>query len=114
MAYAIGVAQPVGLYVNTYGTCKARDKDGKKLTDGEISLRVSKLVDMRPSAIVKRFGLRNPIYSETASYGHMGRTPGIKEVNGKKYETFGWEKLDLVNSFRKDFVIESKEESVEV
>lgn len=113
VAYAIGVAQPVGLYVNTYGTCKARDKEGKKLTDGEISLRVSKLVDMRPSAIVKRFGLRNPIYSETASYGHMGRTPGIKEVNGKKYETFGWEKLDLVNSFRKDFVIESKEESVE-
>lgn len=113
VAYAIGVAQPVGLYVNTYGTCKARDKDGKKLTDGEISLRVSKLVDMRPSAIVKRFGLRNPIYSETASYGHMGRTPGIKEVNGKKYETFGWEKLDLVNSFRKDFVIESKEEAIE-
>ncbi len=113
VAYAIGVAQPVGLYVNTYGTCKARDKEGRKLSDGEIAAHVSKLVDMRPSAIVKRFGLKNPIYSETASYGHMGRTPGIKEVNGKKYETFGWEKLDLVNTFSKDFAVESKTEAVE-
>src|SRR5580692_7920926 len=76
VAYAIGVAQPVGLYVSTYGTCKARNAEGKKLSDGEIATRVSKLVDMRPSAIVKRFGLKNPIYSETSAYGHMGRTPG--------------------------------------
>jgi S-adenosylmethionine synthetase len=110
VAYAIGVAQPVGLYVYTYGTMRARNAEGKKLTDGEIAAKVQKLVDMRPSAIVKRFGLRNPIYSETASYGHMGRTPGVKEVNGKKYETFGWEKLDLVKSFQKEFKIEAKEE----
>ncbi|MCC6690910.1 MAG: methionine adenosyltransferase [Bacteroidia bacterium] len=112
VAYAIGVAQPVGLYVTTYGTCKARNTEGKKLTDGEIALRVSKLVDMRPSAIVKRFGLKNPIYSETAAYGHMGRTTGSKEVNGKVYETFGWEKLDLVNSFHKEFAIQNKETAV--
>lgn len=113
VAYAIGVAQPVGLYVNTYDTCKARNKEGKKLTDGEIAQRVAKLVDMRPSAIVKRFGLKNPIYSDTAAYGHMGRNPGTKEVNGKKYETFGWEKLDLVPAFRKEFAIQNKEVAVE-
>jgi S-adenosylmethionine synthetase len=108
VAYAIGVAQPVGLYVNTYGTAKAKGKDGKKLTDGEIAGKISKIFDMRPSAIVKRFGLKNPIYSETAAYGHMGRTPGFKEVNGKKYETFGWEKLDFVDKLRKEFVITDK------
>ncbi len=113
VAYAIGVAQPVGLYVNTYGTCKARNKEGKRLSDGEISAKVSKLIDLRPSAIVKRFGLKNPIYSDTAAYGHMGRTPGIKEVNGKKYETFGWEKLDLVTAFRKEFAVETKTAEVE-
>ena len=83
VAYAIGVAQPVGLYVYTYGTGKARNAEGKKLSDGEIASRVAKLVDMRPSAIVNRFGLKNPIYAETAAYGHMGRTPGTVEVNGK-------------------------------
>jgi len=113
VAYAIGVAQPVGLYLNTNGTCKARNSEGKKLSDGEIAARVAKLVDMRPSAIVKRFGLKNPIYSATAAYGHMGRTPGVIEVNGKKYETFGWEKLDLVETFRKEFNIVGKEEAVE-
>ncbi|MBI2271603.1 MAG: methionine adenosyltransferase [Bacteroidetes bacterium] len=113
VAYAIGVAQPVGLYVNTYGTCKARNKEGKKLSDGEIATLVAGLVDLRPSAIVKRFGLKNPIYSDTAAYGHMGRTPGVKEVNGKKYETFGWEKLELVEPFRKAFAIQNKEAVVE-
>ena len=107
------MAQPVGLYVSTYGTCKAKNSEGKKLTDGEIASRVSKMVDMRPSAIVKRFGLKNPIYSATAAYGHMGRTPGTIEVNGKTYETFGWEKLDMVDSFRKEFHIVGKEEEVE-
>ena len=110
VAYAIGVAEPVGLYVYTYGTVKARNAEGKKLSDGEVAARVAKLVDMRPSAIVKRFGLKNPIYSETASYGHMGRIPGTKEVNGKKYDTFSWEKLDLVDSFQKEFAIQSKKE----
>lgn len=105
VAYAIGVAQPVGLYVTTYGTTRARNSEGKKLTDGEIAARVSKLVDMRPAAIVKRFGLKNPIYGNTAAYGHMGRTPEKITVNGKQYETFGWEKLDLVDAFCKEFAI---------
>lgn len=113
VAYAIGVAQPVGLYVNTYGTCKVRNNEGKKISDGEIAQRMSKLVDMRPAAIVKRFGLKNPIYSGTAAYGHMGRTPSVIEVNGKKYDTFGWEKLDLVNAFQKEFAIQAKEAEVE-
>ena len=111
VAYAIGVAQPVGLYLNTYGTAKATLKNGQKLTDGEISKIVGKLVDMRPSAIVKRFGLKNPIYAETASYGHMGRTPGVKTVNGVKYDTFGWEKLDLVPAFQKAFNISPSNEN---
>ena len=113
VAYAIGVAQPVSIYVDTKGTCKLRDKEGKKLSDGEISKRVAKLFDMRPAAIVKRFGLRNPIFSETAAYGHIGRIPGTKEVNGKKYETFTWEKLDYVDAVKKEFAItEHKEASL--
>jgi S-adenosylmethionine synthetase len=110
VAYAIGVAEPVGLYVNTYGTGKARNAEGRKLSDGEIAQRISKIFDMRPSAIVKRFGLKNPIYSETAAYGHMGRTPGTKTIMGKTYETFGWEKLDFVDLLRKEFAIQGKEE----
>jgi S-adenosylmethionine synthetase len=113
VAYAIGVAKPVGLYVSTYGTGKAKDNEGKKLSDGQIAERVSKIFDMRPSAIVKRFGLKNPIYSETAAYGHMGRTPGKKTVNGKTYETFGWEKLDYVDALRKEFSIEEKVKELE-
>jgi S-adenosylmethionine synthetase len=112
VAYAIGVAQPVGLYVNTYGTGKVKDKEGKKLTDGEIAVRIAKIFDMRPSAIVKRFGLKNPIYAETAAYGHMGRIPGTIEVNGKKYDTFGWEKLDQVDALRKEFNITEKQEAI--
>lgn len=111
VAYAIGVAQPVSLFVDTFGTAKVRDKEGKKLTDGEISHRVAKIFDMRPSAIVKRFGLRNPIFSETAAYGHIGRQPGEKIVNGKKYETFTWEKLDYVDALKKEFGITEKKEA---
>lgn len=107
VAYAIGVAKPVGLYVNTYGTGKAKGKDGKKLTDGQIAEKIAQIFDMRPSAIVKRFGLTNPIYSDTAAYGHMGRIPGKKVVDGKEYETFGWEKLDYVDKLKKEFSIES-------
>ena len=103
VAYAIGVAQPVGLYVSTYGTGKIKDENGRRLSDGDIAKVVAQLFDMRPSAIVKRFGLKNPIFSDTAAYGHMGRTPGIKEVNGKKYETFTWEKLDYVEKIHKAF-----------
>jgi S-adenosylmethionine synthetase len=113
VAYAIGVAQPVSIYVDTYGTAKVRDKEGRKLTDGEISKHVAKIFDMRPAAIVKRFGLRNPIFSETAAYGHIGRIPGTKEVNGKKYETFTWEKLDYVDAVKKEFAItETKEKTL--
>ncbi len=108
VAYAIGVAQPVGLYVNTYGTVNVKGPDGKWLTDGEIAKKVAEIFDMRPSAIVKRFGLRNPIFSDTAAYGHMGRTPGKKQVNGKSYETFTWEKLDYVDRIAKAFDIRQK------
>ena len=105
VAYAIGVAQPVGLFVNTYNSCKI-----KGLSDGELAQRLQKLFDLRPAAIVKRFGLKNPIFSETAAYGHFGRKPGQKEVligNGKPekrmVETFTWEKLDAVDLIKKEF-----------
>lgn len=98
VAYAIGVAEPVGIFIDTYKTCKL-----KGVKDGELAQRIAKIVDMRPAAIIKRFGLKNPIFSETAAYGHMGRTVGTKTVNGKTYETFGWEKLDLVDDFKKEF-----------
>ena len=106
VAYAIGVAQPVGLYVNTYGTCKV-----KGLSDGEIAQKLLKIFDMRPAAIVRRFGLKNPIFSETAAYGHFGRVPEKKIVeigmNGAtqkvEVETFTWEKLDAVEDVKKAF-----------
>jgi S-adenosylmethionine synthetase len=106
VAYAIGVAQPVGLYVNTYGTCKV-----KGLSDGEIAQKLLKIFDMRPAAIVRRFGLKNPIFSETAAYGHFGRVPEKKIVeigmNGAtqkvEVETFTWEKLDAVEEVKKAF-----------
>ncbi len=105
VAYAIGVAEPVGLYVNTYGTAHV------KMTDGEIAEKVKKLFDLRPYAIVERFGLKNPIFRPTAAYGHMGRDPYEAEVtvyrNGKpqqkKVQFFGWEKLDAVDMIRKEF-----------
>ena len=126
VAYAIGVAQPVGLYVNTYGTAAVKDKKGNILTDGAIAEKVSKVFDMRPYAIVERFGLKNPIYQPTASYGHFGRdyytkevevfypVKGVKpsKVNGngkevylKKVEFFAWEKLDFVDKVKKEFGI---------
>jgi len=108
VSYAIGVAQPMGIYVNTYGTAKI------KKSDGEIAKIVEKLFDMRPYAIEQRLKLRNPIYSETAAYGHMGRKPQIVEktfksndgkVLKKKVELFTWEKLDYVDKVRKAFGI---------
>lgn len=104
-AYAIGVAEPVGLYVTTYGTTRAKDKDGKLLSDGEIARRLQDLFDLRPYNIVKHFGLKNPIFFPTAAYGHMGRQPGIKQVNGQSFETFTWEKLDLVDRIREVFFL---------
>lgn len=106
VAYAIGVANPVGLYVNTYGTSKL------KISDGEIAKRILKEVDLRPYAIIERFGLKNPIFKPTASYGHFGRDTYEKEVvvyspdgkaKKKKVTFFGWEKLELVPLFKKIF-----------
>ena len=105
VAYAIGVAEPVGLYVNTYGTAKVA------MSDGEIADRVRNLFDLRPYAIVERFGLKNPIFRPTAAYGHMGRDPFEAEVTvykggkpvQKKVQFFGWEKLDMVDAIKKEF-----------
>ncbi len=110
VSYAIGVAKPMGLYINTYGTSKI----GK--TDGEIAAIVSEMpeFDMRPYYIEKRFNLRTPMYSETAAYGHMGResktvektftTPDGKSVT-QKVELFTWEKLDGLNALKSKFGI---------
>ena len=113
VAYAIGVAEPVGLYVNTYGTSKALNSKGQTMSDSEISHKVQGIFDMRPNAIIKRFNLKSPIYLETASYGHMGRTAGTRTVNGKKYDTFGWERLDYVDRIRKEFAMSKKANLVE-
>ena len=108
VSYAIGVAQPTSINVNTYGTAKV------KLTDAQIAKKVQELFDMRPYFIETRLKLRNPIYSETAAYGHMGRKPEIvektftspdgKEVK-RKVELFTWEKLDYVPKVKKAFGI---------
>jgi S-adenosylmethionine synthetase len=124
VAYAIGVAQPVGLFVNTFGTAKVKDSKGVILHDGEIAKKISGLFDMRPYSIVNRFGLKNPIFLLTASYGHFGRDsfsksvdvyyedPGTtpKEINGngkkvyqKTVDFFSWEKLDYVDAIKKEF-----------
>ena len=120
VAYAIGIAEPVGFYVNTEGTAHVKGKDKKVLSDAAIAEKIRNMVDLRPYAIVKRFGLTNPIFEETASYGHFGRQPETRKVEvfykdkttfvegGKTYknvEFFGWEKLDLVDSFKKAFGI---------
>jgi S-adenosylmethionine synthetase len=118
LAYAIGVAQPVSIFVNTNGTSKI------KLTDGQIAEKVAKIFDNRPFAIVKRYGLKNPIFLETASYGHFGRdsyekevivnytdastitkTVNGKQVNYKKVRFFGWEELNYVDAIKKEFGI---------
>ncbi|AEV97897.1 methionine adenosyltransferase [Niastella koreensis] len=108
VSYAIGVAQPMGLYINTYGTAKV------ELTDGEIAKRVGQIFDMRPYFIEQRLKLRNPIYSETAAYGHMGRQPEVVEKTfvapdgktvKKKVELFTWEKLDYVRKIKQAFGI---------
>lgn len=106
VAYAIGISQPVNIYVNTFGTAKV------KYSDGEIADKVSNIFDLRPAIIIKRFGLKNPIFEETAAYGHFGRDPYKKQIelirNGKKVkkavEFFAWEKLDYVDTIKKEFV----------
>lgn len=117
VAYAIGVSKPVSVNVNTYGTAKVA------LSDGEISAKVAEIFDMSPKAIIDRFKLKNPIYQETAAYGHMGREPFVREVemfrvevkeseNAKQeirtrslepVEFFTWEKLDYVNDVKAAF-----------
>ena len=106
VSYAIGVAQPTGVYVNTYGTSKV------PFTDGEIAEKIQEIFPLRPYDIEQRLKLRNPIYSETASYGHMGRTPEvITKVFSSPYhktkkievELFTWEKLDYVEKVKAAF-----------
>jgi S-adenosylmethionine synthetase len=106
VSYAIGVAKPCGLFIDTYDTAKV------DMTDGEIARKVEKIFDMRPYAIEQRLKLRNPIYAETAAYGHMGREPKVvtkifnKGKDNEKtveVELFTWEKLDMVDKVKKAF-----------
>ena len=106
VSYAIGVARPMGIYINTYGTSKVG------LSDGEIAEKVDEIFDMRPAAIESRLKLRNPMYSETAAYGHMGRKSEFvrktfKSTDGKTFdadvELFTWEKLDYVDKVKSAF-----------
>ena len=106
VSYAIGVAKPMGIYINTYGTAKVN------LTDGEIAKKVEAIFDMRPYAIEQRLKLRNPIYEETAAYGHMGRTNEVvtkvfkspyQEPKTVTVELFTWEKLDYVDKIKAEF-----------
>ena len=102
VSYAIGLAQPMGIFIDTYGTSKV------DLNDGEIAEKVKQIFDMRPAAIIERLKLKTPIYSETAAYGHMGRKSEKKKftftVNGQKktmkFETFTWEKLDYLDEVK--------------
>jgi S-adenosylmethionine synthetase len=106
VSYAIGIAKPMNIFVNTFG------RSNVKITDGEIASKITGLFDMRPKAIEERLKLRNPIYLETASYGHMGRTPAlVKKVFPSRYndpvscevELFTWEKLDYVSKVKEAF-----------
>lgn len=106
VSYAIGVVEPMGIFIDTYGTCPFN------MTDGEIAEKVSKIFDMRPAAIEERLKLRNPMYSETAAYGHMGRqnevvTKTFEQPNGENVtldvELFTWEKLDYIEKVKTEF-----------
>ena len=105
LSYAIGIARPLSIYVNTYGTSRVG------VDDGQIARRIEGMFDLRPAAIIERFGLRNPIFEATAAYGHFGNRPYTKEVDclcggraeKRTVEFFGWEKLDEVERIRKEF-----------
>ena len=107
LSYAIGIAEPLSVYVDTYGTNKL------SISEGEIACRIAKLFDLRPASIVRRYGLKNPIFEATASYGHFGSRSYTKEVtvfeNGvettREVEFFGWEKLDAVDVIKAEFGI---------
>ena len=109
LSYAIGIAEPLSVYVNTYGSKRPAALEG--MTDGEIAERIGKLFDLRPASIVKRFGLKNPIFEATASYGHFGNRPYTKTIkvveNGaeveREVEFFGWERLDAVELIKTEF-----------
>ena len=122
VAYAIGEAEPVSLYINTNGTASVKDSNGEPLSDGIIAEKVLKIFDLRPHSIIQRFGLKNPVFAPTASYGHFGREPysaeievyydnqdTYKKVIGenthifKKVEFFAWEKEDYVDEVKKEF-----------
>lgn len=105
LSYAIGIAEPLSVYVDTYGTNRL------SISEGEIARRIAKLFDLRPASIVRRYGLKNPIFEATASYGHFGNRPYTKPVvfieNGvevtREVEFFGWEKLDAVDDIKREF-----------
>jgi len=108
LSYAIGVVEPIGVFVNTFGKSKV------DLTDGEIARKIEEVYDLRPAAIEKGLKLRSPIYLETASYGHMGRTPQLitKHFESQYWpsrtvevELFTWEKLDYIDTFKKAFSV---------
>ena len=109
LSYAIGIAEPLSVYVDTYSSKRPAQLEG--MTDGEIARRVAKLFDLRPASIVKRYGLKNPIFEATASYGHFGNRPYTKVEtlweNGqpveREIEFFGWEKLDAVDDIKAEF-----------
>ena len=119
LAYAIGVAEPVSIFIDTYGSAHVAARAGSGIsdlrgeaTDAFIASKVRELFDLRPAAIVERFGLKNPIYSPTAAYGHMGRKPYVEAVDiknpdgtyGRKdVQFFGWERLDAVEQIKKAF-----------
>lgn len=123
VAYAIGINKPVGFFIKTNGTAHVKNENDELLTDGEISKIATDIFDMRPYAIVSRFGLKNPIFEKTASYGHFGRDPFIEEIevfyedadttfkenrNGsdvytKNVEFFTWEKLDYLDKVKAAF-----------
>ena len=109
LSYAIGIAEPLSIYVDTYGSKRPAALEG--MTDGQIAEHVGKLFDLRPASIVRRYGLKNPIFEATASYGHFGNRPYKKTVkvweNGveveREIEFFGWERLDAVEQIQKEF-----------
>ena len=109
LAYAIGIAKPVSIYINTFGTSKV------EFTDGEIATKIENILDLRPAAIIEKFGLKNPIYEATAAYGHFGRDPFVKDCivceNGveknKPVQFFGWELLDSVEMIRRELEVRS-------
>jgi S-adenosylmethionine synthetase len=123
VAYAIGVPDPVGLNINTYGTARVKDNEGNLLSDGAIAGIIKSMFDLRPFAIIKRYGLKKPIYLPTATYGHFGRDPYTAEIevcydpltgepggNGShcnkhkiNVEFFAWEKLDKVETLMEAF-----------